>query len=245
MIDNLIENSSISRENISYNQEKKIFTIIKWDWDYQDALNFQFKCVDFVKQNKQVKFFIFCSHPHCFTMGRGLQKDKGAPLEKLIEFDDSIIKQLPYPLYNIKRGGGLTFHYPGQWIFYPIVGLNSSNLSIKNLVYNLLKSVSKCLEDLYQVDNLTFNKKLLGLWRGNYKLASVGFGIERFISFHGLALNGSQDNQFFNDLKMVNPCGLDSGVYTNIEQLFEQRQVQFDSKLFTTHYILNHLEGLL
>jgi len=182
------------------------------------------------------KLFIFTSHPHLFTLGRGLQKSKSDDTKALIHFDESMEKKLTFPLYKIKRGGGLTFHYPGQWIMYPIVNLNHPGHSLKDLIYYMLENVKITIEQNYSISGLDYNRSLLGLWLGEHKLASVGIEIKKFITLHGLALNVKKDQAMFGELKKVNPCGLSSDVYRCMEDYLpdEVNLADFTKKFLKT-----------
>ena len=103
--------------NIIIKNEHTLF-VVKENWDYMSALNFQELMVDRVYEDKSFKVYIICNHPHCLTLGRGLQK-KLTPEVNLIDFDESLRTQIGIPIYDIKRGGGVTFHYPGQLVFLP------------------------------------------------------------------------------------------------------------------------------
>ncbi len=193
-----------------------VFT--KWNWDYQDALNFQKIVMSEVLTNKRLKFFICCNHPHCFTMGRGLQKGKSEEIKHLVDFDMANAKNLEHPVYKINRGGGLTFHYPGQFILYPIINLGGGDFSLKTLIYWMLEEVKNILEKKFGIHDLDYNRDLLGLWHQNNKIASVGIGVEKFITHHGLALNMIRDDKLYNSLNVVNPCGLKANIYKAVNE---------------------------
>ncbi len=198
-------------------------TYTHWNWDYQDAISFQEDCVNYVRENRMHKIYIFCNHPHCFTLGRGLQKGKGNLLESLKGFDPTIEKKLTYKIYRIKRGGGLTFHFPGQWIFYPIINLNNHQYNLKEITYGLLDGVKQVLESDYRVSELETRREFLGLWRGSKKLASVGIGVKHFVTFHGIAFNIVRDELIFKELNKINPCGLDATTYQCLNEIIHEK----------------------
>ncbi|HLE12730.1 MAG: hypothetical protein A2504_09740 [Bdellovibrionales bacterium RIFOXYD12_FULL_39_22] len=195
------------------------FFIIKWSWDYQQALAFQLEMVQLVRINREIKIFILCSHPHCFTMGRGLQKGKEVQQAGLIDFDWAQASKLCYPTHQIKRGGGITFHYPGQLIIYPIVNLGHGEFSVKSLINFLAQIVE---EVLFKRGGgpLSHDRPLLGIWHKDKKLASIGFALEHFVTYHGLALNVLFDNTIFAELAKINPCGLGVDRYSTVEESF-------------------------
>lgn len=210
--------------------------VTKWDWEYEQALYFQKQAVELLKEYPKLQVFIFCSHPHCFTNGRGLQKRAGKVLPGLIEFDKKIIEQLPYPYHEISRGGGLTFHYPGQWIFYPIVNLTAKKFTLPVLMNWILETLQKTLNE-YSEDSIEIKlQEKAGLWRKERKLASLGFALERFITFHGLAFNLFHDQAMFEVLQNLNPCGLNSDIYQAFQDKIiilnrDKLQVSFQTSL--------------
>ena len=213
----------LSPENFTFPTENLWF-IQKWDWNYKKAHDFQQKATRFIKENKGIILFIFCTHPHCFTLGRGLQKHKLPEGLELIDFDPELKSRLPFPLYEIKRGGGLTFHYPGQWVFYPIVNLVNNKTDVYKVMHWILEKSKKAIEEVFGVQNLSHEKDLLGLWHEEQKLASIGIAVSRFVTYHGMALNIVRDPKVFEALSFVNPCGLPGNTYTNLESLIQQSE---------------------
>jgi lipoate-protein ligase B len=58
---------------------------------------------------------------------------------------------------------------------------------------------------------------LLGLWKGNKKLASMGIAIDKLTTYHGMALNFYSDREMKKALKALNPCGLNPDTYSSVE----------------------------
>jgi lipoate-protein ligase B len=166
----------------------------------------------------QTRIIICCSHPRIFTHGRGLQKPRKGESLELREFDRELISSLPFPFYQIERGGGLTFHHPGQLIIYPILKLNPKTLSLSKMINSLFDVAIEELRD-WGLEGLSHENKLLGLWHGEKKLASMGVAIEKLTTFHGMALNFYQDPEMKDALRKVNPCGLDANTYTSVAEI--------------------------
>ena len=205
----------------------------KWNWDYGLAHPFQRKCLELLVESPKTRIIICCSHPRIFTNGRGLQKPKKGESLNLIEFDKSKTSHLPFPFYQIERGGGLTFHHPGQMIIYPIVRLNPDTLSLSKMINDLFEYASEVLNE-WGLAGLDHDHKLLGLWHGERKLASMGIAIEKLTTFHGMALNFYKDEEMKQALNIVNPCGLNSETYTSVEELLPLKNRTLDefSELF-------------
>ena len=193
---------------------ENMLLITKWNWDYQDYLNFQQQAKELVQKNRKIKIFIFCNHPHVFTLGRGNERGH----DELVTFSEQLVSILKYPVHKIHRGGGITFHYPGQWIFYPIVAINA-NYSLDDHMCWLLRSVKETLASTFGISDLLATKKLMGIWHNKRKLASIGVGVNRFVTEHGLALNLKHDSEMFTELKKISPCGMSSETYQSVDKV--------------------------
>lgn len=207
----------LTEENISSFDERTLL-VKKWNWDYQLALDFQQECVRLLQESGNQRVLIACNHPNVFTNGRGLQKAKKGQTLELVDFNPAMSSLLPFPVHQITRGGGLTFHHPGQYIFYPIVKLNPKTLSLSKMMDDIFDSARITLES-WGIDGLTSENELLGLWRGKNKLASMGIAIERLTTFHGMALNMFKNDEMKNAMRTLNPCGLNPETYLSVEEL--------------------------
>ncbi len=200
---------------------ENILIIKKWNWDYSEALVFQKSAQEFIQKNRDLKIYIFCNHPHCFTLGRGNERGQ----DELVDFDEQIESLMSFDLHRIHRGGGVTFHYPGQWIFYPIIALKES-LSLEDLSCWLLKSVKQVLSESFGIQDVITATKLMGVWRKKLKLASIGIGVSRFVTEHGLALNLDYDKKMFDELLKINPCGMSPQTYISADKCLEESQIK-------------------
>ncbi|MEX0798434.1 MAG: hypothetical protein WEB87_05550 [Bacteriovoracaceae bacterium] len=201
----------------------------KWRWDYQECLRFQKRAQELVRANRRLKIYIFCNHPHCFTLGRGNERGR----EDLTDFDPSSSFELKFPLHKVHRGGGITFHYPGQWIFYPIVSIGPS-YTLEDHMCWLLKSVANVLKERFGLLDVVAAKKLMGVWKDKKKLASIGVGVARFVTEHGLALNLAHDQLMFEELAKINPCGMTSEKYASVDSFAQAPQLL---ELFHKQYL--------
>ena len=134
---------------------------------------------------------ILLEHPAVYTLGRGADAEdlRGA---------DQI---LGVPVFRVSRGGGVTFHGPGQLVAYPIITLRRGGRDVHRYVRTLEEVLIGVCGDFgiaaARRDGLT------GVWVGDAKIASIGVGVRRWTTFHGIALNVSTDLRFF---AHVVPC---------------------------------------
>jgi lipoyl(octanoyl) transferase len=234
-----LERFGLTEQNISSIDERTTL-IKKWDWDYGQAHQFQRELLELIAQTPQQRFIICCSHPRVFTYGRGLQKPRKGEELDLKDFDLNLAADLPFPFYKIERGGGLTFHYPGQMIIYPILRLNPTTLSLSTMIDELFQAAVDILQ-LWGVSDLSHHHKLLGLWAGNRKIASMGIAIEKLTTFHGMALNFYHDHEMMRALSQINPCGLEAKTYTAVEDLIDLKNRNLNE--FADQYIRRFSHG--
>ena len=208
---------SLDESNLKRLGERTI-VVQKWNWDYSLALDFQRHVVHLLQEYSQLRVLICCSHPRVLTNGRGLQKPRKGEALELVAFDADAQERLPYPFFQIERGGGLTFHHPGQFIFYPIVRLNPTTLSLSRMIDDILNLSIEVL-GYWGLKGLNHENKLLGLWHGDQKLASMGIAIKRLTTFHGMALNLYADDEMKQAMKKLNPCGLNAETYAAVSDL--------------------------
>lgn len=190
--------------------------ITKKNWDYLKCLSFQEQVAELIFENKSESVFVFCSHPTLLTMGRGLQK-----ADDLIEFDNSLRDNLEIPIFNISRGGGITFHHLDQFIFYPIISLEFHHKKVMDYMTEILKIVKIALSQKFSLKDFDENRKLLGLWFNDRKIASIGLCTRRFVTFHGLALNLSISAKVRNSLNKIYPCGLSMNTYIGLNEIVD------------------------
>ncbi|MFI0347653.1 MAG: lipoyl(octanoyl) transferase LipB [Chthoniobacterales bacterium] len=121
-------------------------------------------------------------------------------------------EKLPHPLHRIGRGGQATFHGPGQLVAYPIIDLHLLGCDLHYYLRLLEEVVIQTLEGYAIVG--TRREGMTGVWVNNRKIASLGVGVRKWISFHGLALNVCGDLSPF---EKITPCGLAGVKMTSIK----------------------------
>jgi len=170
------------------------------------------------KANKQPtnNHLIIVEHPHVYTFG------KFGKSENLL-VSEQWLKMKGAEVYNIERGGDITYHGPGQIVVYPIFDLEPMNLGLKSYIQLLEQSIIQLLQEFDIKANILPGK--IGVWidvgsRNERKIAAIGVKSSRFITMHGLALNVSPDLSMFDHIV---PCGIsDKGVTSVNKELNEK-----------------------
>lgn len=146
----------------------------------------------------------FVEHPRVFTLGR-----RGGR-ENLTVSEDFLVSQ-EIEILETDRGGNITFHGPGQAVFYPIIDLERARIGVADFVHGMEEIMKQTVREFgIQADRDVKNH---GLWVGHRKIGSVGLSIKKGISIHGLALNVCPDLTPFS---WINPCGLENVAMTSV-----------------------------
>ena len=151
---------------------------------------------------------ILVEHDPVYTLGKNANQD-----HLLQSRDESV------DVFNIERGGDITFHGPGQLVGYPILDLSN----YKKSVSWYMRTLEQVLIDTLIEFKITAqqNDGLTGVWVGDEKIAALGVRISRWVTMHGFALNVNPDLSFYDG---IIPCGIfDHGV-TSMEQLLGETQ---------------------
>jgi lipoate-protein ligase B len=170
--------------------------------EYQRAHALQQALVAARLREQIADVLLVLEHPHVYTLGRGAD-------EKFI-----LARRPKVPVIRVSRGGQVTYHGPGQLVAYPILKLEGP-----------ARDVGRYLRQLEQVMIAALAQhgvcaerrdRLTGIWIGTRKLASIGVGIRRWVTYHGLALNLRTDLSYFDSIV---PCGIEGCQMTSLARL--------------------------
>ena len=175
--------------------------------DYGSALRLQEHLVELRKQDRIGNVLLLLEHPPVITLGRNANNGNiVAPREFLAGKGVEV--------FEINRGGDVTFHGPGQLVGYPIFDLRSfpDKIGVIEFVRRIEEALIRtCIH--YEIETQR-SKGLTGVWTtSERKIAAIGVHISRGVSSHGFALNVTTDLDYF---KLIVPCGLTKPV-TSIE----------------------------
>ena len=183
--------------------------------DYKPSWDFQKNFHQDVLSGKETDTLILVEHEPVYTLGKNANK------EHLLDKSNSRVK-----VYNVERGGDITFHGPGQLVGYPILNLNNFKKNISWFMRTLENIIIECL-NTYNID--AYQKKgLTGVWVNDEKIGAQGVKISRWVTMHGFSLNINTDLSFFD---MIVPCGIANCKVTSMEKLLGAPQNMQDVKI--------------
>ena len=171
--------------------------------DYAEGLEIQERAVAAILEDTGPETLFLLEHAPVYTIGR--LRDQSS-----LRSRDS----LPHPVFEISRGGQATYHGPGQLVGYPILDLREREKDLHAHLRRLEDAIIRtCRHFGVPADR---RDGLTGVWVENRKLASIGVGVRRWISYHGFALNVT--NESLGPFFAITPCGIDGVSMSSIEQ---------------------------
>ena len=164
---------------------------------YKIAMKFLDKSVERVQAKKGNELLWILEHPLTYSAG--------------IRFNDKEILDKKIKIIKTNRGGKITLHNPGQKVIYFVLNLNNRKKDVRKLISCIEKSIIEILK-LYKINGKT-DKKNIGIWVNNKKIAAIGLRISKWIAYHGCSIN--INNNLDQYLKIA-PCGLDNKKITSV-----------------------------
>jgi len=179
---------------------------------YKTAMLFLDKRVEEVKNGKNKELLWILEHPTTYTAGVSFNK------KDIIDKKTKIVQS--------NRGGKITLHNPGQKIIYFVINLNNRKKDIRKFINIIEDSIIQFLK-IYKIDSKS-DKKNIGIWVNDKKIAAIGIRVSRWIAYHGCSINISNNlNQY---LKIV-PCGLSNKKVTSIFEVLNIKLKDYESDL--------------
>jgi lipoyl(octanoyl) transferase len=185
---------------------------------YGEALAIQQRVIAARKQNLVVDTLLLVEHPPVLTLGRNSVRSN-------VIASDEFLKQRGIELYEINRGGDVTYHGPGQLVGYPIIDLRGDLPGKKGPHLGPVDFVRMLEEVLIRVCG-DFGvmaqriSKRTGVWTmagGSIlekKIAAIGVHVSQGVTSHGFALNVTTD---LRDFEWIVPCGITDREVTSLE----------------------------
>jgi lipoyl(octanoyl) transferase len=174
--------------------------------DYQEAWDLQHSIFNRVVDGETQDTFILLEHPHTYTLGKVADK------KNLVSGKDYLEKN-KISVFEIDRGGDITYHGPGQIVGYPIIKLEDWQKDTHKYLRALEEVLIMTCQN-YELE-ATRNPKYTGVWIGNKKIAAIGIKISRWVTMHGFAFNVNTDLSLF---KGIIPCGISDKEVTSLKK---------------------------
>ena len=141
----------------------------------------------------------FGEHPAIYTLGQaGDHKHLHTPNPAI-------------PVVRTDRGGQITYHGPGQLMFYTLFNLKRIGWGIRRLVIELEQTLIEYLAQ-YHI-HAQGKRDAPGVYIDNQKVAAIGLRVKHGCTYHGMAINVNMDLSPF---AAINPCGYQNLAITQL-----------------------------
>jgi lipoate-protein ligase B len=162
----------------------------------------------------QEDMLLLLEHPPVVTLGRSTKA------RNLISSADFLASR-GVELFEVERGGDVTFHGPGQLVGYPIIDLKRHKLDLHWYLRQVEEGLIRTLAE-YGIP-AERNAGFTGVWTNEKKIASIGVHAREWVTWHGFALNVTTDLSYFD---LIIPCGIDGVTMTSVEREVDLRDAQ-------------------
>jgi lipoyl(octanoyl) transferase len=160
---------------------------------------------------------ILVEHPPVVTLGRSSK-------EKNLISSPAFLASKGVELFEVERGGDVTFHGPGQLVGYPIIDLKRHRQDL----HWYLRSVEEALIRTLGEYGISGERStgFTGVWTNGRKIASIGVHARDWVTWHGFALNVTTDLSYFD---FIVPCGISGVEMTSIVKELPGLSVDVDA----------------
>jgi len=149
---------------------------------------------------------LLVEHPPVITLGRGTRPSS-------LPIAAAELERRGVEVFEVERGGDVTFHGPGQLVGYPILDLRGHRQDLHWYLRSLEDVLIQALGGLgIEADR---NPGLTGVWTAGRKIASIGIHVKQWVTLHGFALNVTTDLDLFD---LIVPCGIRQVVMTSVAE---------------------------
>ena len=177
---------------------------------------------DILKGKKKELIWIL-EHQEIFTGGTSYKE---------IEILDKSIKFI-----KTNRGGKITYHGPGQLVFYIVLDLRNRGKNIRKLINTIENTIIETLKE-FKINTFA-DRKNIGIWHKNKKkiekVAAIGIKVRKWIAYHGFSINIS--NNLANYKKII-PCGISDRKVTNLNKIKKQNYNKI-YKILVDKFLIN------
>ena len=183
---------------------------------YRDAIEFMERRLRDIDQEKSNDLIWILQHEDIYTGGTSFNEN---------EIIDKTIKVL-----KTNRGGKITYHGPGQLVFYFVIDLKKRKKDIRKFISIIETTIINTLKS-YQIQTFS-DKKNIGIWYDDNsqikKIAAIGIRISKWIAYHGFSINIDNNLKKY---ESIIPCGIKDRGITNLMEIKSQNYENLEDRL--------------
>lgn len=183
--------------------------------EYGQAWELQKEAVHGIDAGTSPEQLILLQHPPTYTIG-----SQNHPEHLLLSGEQ--LREQGITLFEIDRGGDITYHGPGQLVGYPLLKLGEDG---RVDLHGYLRGLEAVIIDYLASYGISGDRKpeYTGVWVGDEKICAIGVKFNKskmrrgFITSHGFAFNikaGIGERGF----QGIIPCGITEYGVTSLEE---------------------------
>ena len=190
---------------------------------YNDAIAELEARLKLVGENKEKELIWVLEHEPVFTGG--------------INYSSNDILDKSINIQKTNRGGKITYHGPGQLVFYFVIDLRNRKKDIRKFISIIESTIVDTLKK-FNIESQS-DRENIGIWFNNKgkleKIAAIGVRVSKWIAYHGFSINISNNLDPYN--KII-PCGITDKGVTNLKNI---STISFDKidRILIKKFILN------
>jgi lipoyl(octanoyl) transferase len=189
---------------------------------YAEGLALQERLVRERQAQSAPDTLLLLEHDPVFTLGRNARAEN-----VLFPADD--LRARGFDVFEVGRGGDVTYHGPGQVVGYPIVDLSPDRRDVHRYVRDLEDVLIRTCADYGIAAERVAGRT--GCWVGREKIGAIGVRIARWVTSHGFAFNVANDLDPFG---LIVPCGIRDASVTSLTRLL--------GRPVATEEVMDHLQ---
>ena len=184
--------------------------------EYKKAIDFLEKRLVQIDQKNVTELIWILEHPSIYTAGTS--------------YNESEILDKSINVIKTNRGGKITYHGPGQSIFYFVIDLNKRKKDIRKFITTIENIIIQTLKE-YQINSFN-DRDNIGIWVNHKnkikKIAAIGIRVSKWIAYHGFAINV---NNNIEDYNKIIPCGIKDKDISNLKLIKDQNYDELSDKI--------------
>jgi len=193
--------------------------------NYADALDFLEDRLIKIHEKKGREILWLLEHNEIYTAGTSYKKNE------ILDINIKVTKT--------NRGGKITWHGPGQKVFYFVIDLNKRKKDIRKFINIIEKTIIETLKE-FKINSFS-DPNNIGIWvnhkNKNKKIAAIGIKVRKWIAYHGFSININNDLAPY---KKIVPCGIKDKGVSNLKEIKNQDYKDLNNKMIKN--FLNNLE---
>ena len=184
--------------------------------EYEEAIDYLEKRLVQVNQKKETELIWILEHPSIYTAGTSYNENE------ILDKSINVIKT--------NRGGKITYHGPGQAIFYFIIDLTKRKKDIRKFTTTIENTIIQTLKE-YKINSFS-DRDNIGIWVNHKnkikKIAAIGIRVSRWIAYHGFSINVNNNLENYN--KII-PCGIKNKSVSSLKLIKDQNYDELNDKI--------------